>query len=218
MSSLTAPLQRLEGLVSRRPGRILIALAGVPGSGKSTFAANLQEAAALHPGLPELTCLGMDGFHYTRAHLATLPDPEAARLRRGAPWTFDAAGLAARLEALREGYQRTSVPWPRFRHGVGDPEEGPAVPPNSRLILVEGLYLMLDTDGWEQVTCQFHEHWFLDTPLELALERVTQRHMASWNLTREEAEARVQRNDRHNAQIVLATVSKAAFVVGSSEN
>ena len=103
--NLTDPISHLTELArasARQGRRALVALAGLPGSGKSTAAAQWSEAvnAALGPG--HMLALGMDGFHLTRAQLAAMPDPEAALRRRGSPWTFDPAALAQRLKALRE--------------------------------------------------------------------------------------------------------------------
>ncbi len=181
----------------------MIALAGLPGSGKSTLATRLAHEvnARAQPGA--IVALGMDGFHLTKAALRAMPDPEAAFARRGSPWTFDVGALAARLQQVRAAWNREPVPWPGFEHDKGDPVEGAfEVVPSTRLILVEGLYLLGSGNGWEAVSAAFDERWFLDTSLDVALERLVPRHMSAWNLTREQALARIESNDRFNAEIV----------------
>lgn len=59
--------------------RYLIGLAGSPGSGKSTLANILQEEC----GDEWFLALPMDGFHYPRSYLDTMPDPDEARKRYG---------------------------------------------------------------------------------------------------------------------------------------
>lgn len=194
--------------------RLLIGLAGLPGSGKSTLARQLEETVNAKHGPNAVIALGMDGFHLTRAQLHALPDPASALARRGAPWTFDPAGMSARLEQIRTAVSVEPIPWPGFEHGVGDPvQNATSVSPLVRLVLVEGLYLCHTHDGWEAVRQKFDSVWYLDTPFELAMNRLAQRHMASWGMTREEADQRIGLNDRHNAEIVLASRSNADRIV-----
>ena len=201
---LDDPVQNLLSRLDRAGPRSLLGLVGVPGSGKSTRAARLAEDVNARAGPGTLVALGMDGFHLPRAALRRRPDADAAIARRGAPWTFDVPALAARLQSVREAAGQADVSWPEFRHEMGDPVEGArTVGAATRLVLVEGLYLLHPADGWDAVSRLFDECWFLDTPLEIALTRLAARHRAAWNWTRAEADARIAANDRLNAEIVL---------------
>ena len=209
---LEAPVQTLLTRLIPDAPRALIALAGLPGSGKSTLAARLaaEVNAALGPGT--MAALGMDGFHLTKAELRQMPDPEAAFARRGAPWTFDVRALVSRLRELKGAAEQASVGWPGFRHEIGDPvEDAETVGPGTRLVLVEGLYLLHPEDGWGELGPLWDERWYLDTPMEVAMERLTARHMSAWGLTRTEAEERVAANDRLNAEIVARTRDRAEW-------
>ena len=194
--------------VQRGQSRHLVALSGLPGSGKSTLAAYLaHEVNARQPGT--MMALGMDGFHLTKAQLRQMPNPQAAFARRGAPWTFDVRALSERLQLLRDSNDKT-VAWPDFQHGIGDPvEDAFVVAPSVRLILIEGLYLLRCVDGWESVSEIFDERWFLDTPFEIAMDRLLSRHMDSWQMTREQAEERIASNDRLNVQTVVEDANNA---------
>lgn len=210
---LADPVGRiLELLAGANPARLVLGLVGLPGAGKSTFAAQLTQEVNTRAGTPAMAALGMDGFHWSRARLATFPDPAEALARRGAPWTFDAVGLAGRVAALRTaaaGPVATDVAWPGFEHGVGDPvPDAIRVPAAARVVLIEGLYLLHLGHGW-QLDGLLDECWYLDVPLATAMERLTCRHQTSWSLTRAQAEARIARNDRENASIVLATRGRA---------
>lgn len=205
----------VSGLRSHRERR-LIALAGVPGSGKSTFAGKLKEQVNASAGQGVCLSLGMDGFHFYKAELRQMPNPDLAFARRGAPWTFNVDALYQRLLALRRAYRCESVGWPGFEHGVGDPVEGALIiAPEVRLIIVEGLYLLHNADGWERVSRLFDERWFLDTPVELSLERLALRHMQAWGMSRAQAEARINGNDRLNAELVQTTAQFADWWVRS---
>lgn len=211
-------LQRLSAQSSTRlcakssNSRYLIALSGLPGSGKSTLVARLAHEVNVRQSGAMMT-LSMDGFHLTKAQLCQMPDPQAAFARRGAPWTFDVHALFQRLQLLRDNAdQETS--WPDFQHGIGDPvQDAFVVAPSTRLILIEGLYLLRRVDGWESVSAKFDERWFLDTPFDVAMERLINRHMASWQITREQAAERISSNDRLNAQIVAQDAQNANWRV-----
>ena len=212
---MTEPLQTLLARLTLDAPRALIALAGLPGSGKSTLAAYLAAEVNAIAGPGTMAALGMDGFHLPKAALRQMPDPEAAFARRGAPWTFDVPALVSRLHELRGAAGRSAVGWPGFQHEIGDPvEDALAVAPTTRLILVEGLYLLHSEDGWEELCSLWDERWYLDTPMETAMERLTERHRTAWGLTRAEAERRVAANDRLNAEIVARTRSRADKRVG----
>jgi pantothenate kinase len=203
---LADPVGHLLKLLQTPPRRIVIGLVGLPGSGKSTTAIRLADEVNASAGAGTAVALGMDGFHLTRAALARFPDPAAALRRRGSPWTFDPAGLATRLTMLRDvspGTDRPPVMWPGFEHGVGDPvEDAVTIAPSTRLVLLEGLYLLHRSDGWN-LAGLLDECWYLDVPMEVAMQRLVARHRATWNLTQAEAEARIAVNDRLNADIVL---------------
>ena len=163
-----------------------------------------------------MVALGMDGFHLSRATLAGFPDPVAALARRGAPWTFDPLALARALRTLRgsdPAEAPSTVYWPGFEHGVGDPVPN-AIPvdPSVRLVLVEGLYLLHRDHGWA-LEGLMDECWFLDVDQDLALQRLAARHQASWGVTPAQAQARVDANDRLNAGIVLQTRERADWLV-----
>ncbi|MEO6292878.1 MAG: hypothetical protein ABIO88_09710 [Burkholderiaceae bacterium] len=194
-------LQLMEADVSKR---ILIGVVGLPGSGKSTLATKLVDAVNQHTGSQVAVALSMDGFHLTKAALAQFADPQAALARRGSPWTFDPARLAIKLQQLRETTDNT-LSWPAFEHGVGDPvEDALLIPSDAKLIIVEGLYLLHRAHGW-QLTGLLDECWYLDTPMDVAMQRLMNRHMAAWGLSSEQALARLAVNDRLNADIVNQT-------------
>lgn len=212
------PVESLLGLLSDNQGRTLVALAGLPGGGKSTLATLLVDRVNALTAPGTAVALGMDGYHFPKATLRQMPDPEAAFARRGAPYTFDVQGLAARLKLVKSGYQSETVFWPEFEHAVGDPaEDATSIPPEARLVLVEGLYLLQDSEGWSAVRSQFDIAWYLDTPFEVALERLIRRHQQAWNISREAALERVAKNDRLNALTVLESRPNAdALIVDRS--
>ena len=81
---LADPLGELLALLDSAPHvagtgqRLVVALAGLPGSGKSTVAHRWAQAINALRGANTALVLGMDGFHLPRAQLAQMPDPQAA--------------------------------------------------------------------------------------------------------------------------------------------
>lgn len=202
------PVARLQHWLDHGPQRILIGLAGLPGSGKSTLAQVWREQLQARRGAQAIDVLGMDGFHLSRAELLRMPEPDRQLARRGAPWTFDAPALRERLLRLRQ-QPAQPVPWPAFDHAQGDPvPDALRVAPETRIVLVEGLYLLHQDDQWRMQDL-FDERWYLDVPPQLAHERLCARHMQAWGLSREQALQRIAGNDALNAQIVLASRERA---------
>lgn len=187
----------------RARGAEFIALAGVPGSGKSTV------AEALRTRWPRAVVLPMDGYHLPRRLL----DAEGMR-RRGAPHTFDPERLRAdllRLKAIGVGE------FPAFDHAEGDPHEAAIrIDADARPIFVEGLYLLLA--DW-QIESLFDLRVFLDCPLDVAMRRVAARHLAcGLEPDAAAAQLRAETNDRLNAEFILADGcrERADIVVQSS--
>jgi pantothenate kinase len=213
-STIDNPVDHLQTLMANRPGRIMMGIAGPPGSGKSTLAQQLANRMNRAHGDETAVALGMDGFHLSKAQLRQMPDPDLAFARRGAPWTFDAAGFVARLNQLRRA--DGVVRWPDFAHEVGDPiEDAIAVSPRVRLVLVEGLYLLHDGDGWQDAQSVFDEVWYLNTPFDVAMERLTHRHMRAWSFSRAQAEHRIAQSDGLNAELVRQSQVRANYLIDS---
>ena len=211
---LSDPLTRLLELSRNPERRRIIALAGYPGSGKSTLCGRWETEIRRIRGPGVLAVLGMDGFHLSRAELSRMENPREAMARRGAPWTFDPDGFVGKMKELRRGFGTTAVGWPGFDHGVGDPEpDAVSVAAEVPLIIVEGIYTLLRSGTWAALEGLFDETWFLDVPLETAMERITLRHAQVWNMTPEAARARADSNDRLNSARIRPGRDTADFLV-----
>ena len=183
--------------------RFIVAIAGPPGSGKSTLAARLHEV------LPEGTSVvvPMDGFHFDDAVL----DRRDLRRRKGAPETFDFTGFDALLRRIRAGEPEIAIPV--FDRTMELSRAGAAViGPESKFILVEGNYLLLDEQPWSGLRERFDFTIFVDVP-RFELER---RLLERWREHgRPDAEARawVADNDMPNVDRVLRHRANADLVV-----
>ena len=211
------PLQALVAFAAQGERR-MVCLVAEPGAGKTTLAAQLErDVNERFPGA--CRALSMDGFHLTRAQLdggVAGRSPAECHRRRGAPWTFDGPGFAARLRALKKG--TGAVAWPAFDHAKKDPEEDAVVVEATvTVVLVEGLYCLHRADGFEGCEGMFDLAWYLGTPFDLAHKRLVARHQAAWGISEEEAEKRANENDGVNALLVRASAKNASGIVSSRE-
>ena len=184
--------------------RKLLGLVGAPGSGKSTLAQALVEAL---PGQAQV--VPMDGFHLAQAELERL----GRAGRKGAPDTFDSAGYAALLRRLRGQGADEIVYAPEFRREIEEPIAGAiAVLPQTRLVITEGNYLLLDEGPWAGVAPLLDEVWYVEVDDALRVERLVRRHQ-QFGRSREEALAWVAQTDEPNARRIAATRARAHRVV-----
>jgi pantothenate kinase len=152
--------------------------------------------------------VGMDGFHLAHRALIELGLVEL----KGAPETFDADGYVALLRRLRDPGGAETVWAPEFRRDIEDAVAG-AVPvhPDTRLVVTEGNYLLLD-GPWRPVRDLLDEVWFVEVPDAVRRERLAARHRR-YGRTEEEAWARTLGSDERNAQLVAASRGLADLVV-----
>jgi pantothenate kinase len=205
-SSLTALADRAMRLLDRAPAgrRVLIGVAGAPGSGKTTLARTL--ASRLAATGTEVAHVPMDGFHLADAALDLL----GLRDRKGAPETFDPAGYAALLTRIAAG---EAVWAPAFERDLEQPiAQAIRVPANARIIISEGNYLLLPAPEWKAVASVFDEVWFCHLDDEVRRARLISRHI-QFGKTPDQARDWVDRLDQANARIVDATAPRADLVI-----
>ncbi|RWA06535.1 hypothetical protein EKO27_g8578 [Xylaria grammica] len=100
--------------------RVLIGLAGPPGSGKSTVAVEVARRVEQAHSRLKVAVVSLDGFHLTLAVLNARPDAEVTLARRGAPWTFDGVAAVQLVQRLKETFGVQSVIVPTFDHAAKD--------------------------------------------------------------------------------------------------
>jgi len=185
--------------------RRLVAVAGAPGSGKSRFAEALAEALA---GRVAAAALPMDGFHFDDTVLLARGD----RPRKGAPHTFDIDGFAVLLDRLAADDGR-AIAVPVFDRAIEIARAGARIiGPETRLVVVEGNYLLLDDPAWAPLRRAFDLTVFLDVPEPLLARRLEAR-WTDHGLSPEAIRAKLEENDLPNARRVARGSVPADVVI-----
>ena len=194
-----AGARRLASAGARR----LLGICGPPGGGKSTLADRIVNE--LHG---DARLVRMDGFHLAQVELARLGRED----RKGAIDTFDAVGYVAVLRRLRAATEGI-VYAPEFRRDIEEPVAGAvAVPAESRLVVTEGTYLLVDAAPWHEVRSLLDEVWYVTTPEDTRLRWLIQRHIR-YGRAPDAARAWALGTDQRNANLVESTISRADALV-----
>ncbi|CUM55733.1 unnamed protein product [Debaryomyces fabryi] len=184
--------------------RLIVSVAGVPGSGKSTITAKVCKSLNKMLGLQIATVLPQDGFHYYRKELMDMRNPEALIKRRGAPFTFNSSRLLELVKQVKKD-GNTTIFVPSFDHELKDPQENSIeISPLMKIVLLEGNYVHLKDDGWRELHSLSDEKWLILADLNIIKQRLVQRHILAGICTSiDESVDRVESNDLINANYII---------------
>lgn len=188
--------------------RVVVAIAGPPGAGKSTLADALADKLNEdEPG--SAAVLPMDGYHFDDSVL----EPRGLRSRKGAPETFDVMGFFHMLDRLKAN-EEPEIAIPVFDRSMEIARAGARMIARSvRFLLVEGNYLLLDEPPWKKVHPLFDATVMLDEPESVLRTRLEER----WRqLPRRDRTAKIERNDLPNGRRVMSRSIAPDFIVEQS--
>lgn len=212
MTGTIATLETLTAAIVAKGevgNRVIAAVAGPPGAGKSTLAEKLVEALNAHdPG--SAAVLPMDGYHYDDMLLV----PRGLRPRKGAPETFDAAGFAHMLKRLRQNAE-PEIAVPVFDRSIEIARAGARMIPQSvRYIVAEGNYLLLNEGRWRELHPHYDLKVMINEPEAVLRARLEDR----WKeFSIEDRAWKLDGNDLPNGRRVLNDSIEADYVVRSME-
>lgn len=208
-------LAKMKEKPDQRP--FMVGLVGMPGSGKSAsvflLANELEQQGVMSMTMPH------DGYHYTLDYLRSFVNAEDAIYRRGAPDTFDPSALYRDLDRIRNNTNGEDlIKVPGFDHANGDPEPDQHIFDRNHhdVVICEGLYLLHDADGWSNIKDLLDFSIFMDSDVDVCIERVKYRNQCIPGYTIEEIIERAEVVDRHNANLVLHSKYRADVVVEST--
>lgn len=185
--------------------RFIVAVAGAPGSGKTTL------ADALHHALKDKgetsVVVPMDGFHFDDRVL----NARGHRARKGAFHTFDAPGFVHLITRIKSSEPDIAIPvfdrTIELSRAAADVIDG-----TTRFIIVEGLYLLLQRPPWSALKPLFDVTVFVDVPKSELERRLTKRILEHGH---DEAYAKnwIASNDMLNADEVIANSAAADITI-----
>lgn len=198
-----ALLRREAEALLAQPGRRVLGIAGGPGTGKSTMAQRLAtEIGAAAAYVP------MDGFHMKHAKLESL----GTAADKGMPHTFEGAAFADFLTQLKAA--TADLAGPGYSRKIEDVvDEAFVVPATTRLLVVEGNYLLLATAPWWRVRPLLDRAIFLAVPRELVRARLMKRHAEEGLFTEARNRAHIERVDLVNYDTVMRSRPRADIAI-----
>ena len=187
--------------------RRIVAIAGPPGSGKSTIAKTLVPLVAQAGVIAQV--VPMDGFHLDNSILLERNLIDV----KGSPGTFDVRGFAELISRLGN---EPEIIFPKFDRDKDLAIAGSGlVSEECDLVLVEGNYLLLDAPFWRDLWKYWDFSVFLDVEPKLLQERLMQRWLDQ-GLSLDQAKKRVNDNDLVNLKTVVCSSSVADFTFSNS--
>ena len=202
-------LERMGKKHDSEKRRILVMLAAPPGAGKSTFVSFLGHMAKEIIPTKKVQAIGMDGFHrrqeYLTSHTTIVDGKEIPMVDiKGAPITFDFDALKSKIIELKD---KAVCKWPEYNRMLHNPVED-AITVDGDIVLLEGNYLLLDEDGWRDISEYADYTISMKADPKMLRERLIDRKTASGN-TREKAEKFVDFSDMANVRVCLEHSKKA---------
>jgi pantothenate kinase len=213
------PLVRYLLTLPWRDSRQVIAIAGPPGCGKSSFSAVLNRVINLLSRREICAVVGQDGWHYPNHYLAThriQKDDRMILLReiKGAPETFDIDGLLACLHQIKT---QDEVRFPIYSRELHDPlPDAGRIKPEHRIILLEGNYLLLNHPGWRDIHPLTDRSIFLSAPVEILTAALRERHLRG-SKDPQSVENHLRTVDLPNVHLVLESSKFADILVEKAD-
>jgi len=186
--------------------RTIIGIIGKPGGGKSTLSKYLLKG--MDPTL--VSVVPMDGFHLSNKVLKELGRSD----RKGAQDTFDVKGFTTLIERIKLD-SADPIYYPIFDRSIEESIASQGVVyPSTRVVIVEGNYLMHDKDGWQEISPLLDQSWYAFLDEDLRISRLISRHIA-FGKDPESAKAWAKGSDQVNAELIELGVGRCDFLIRS---
>lgn len=192
----------IKRFAAKQGKRLMMAIAGAPGSGKSTIAERVVDILARESGV-SAALFPMDGYHYDDAVLNAM----GRRAFKGAIDTFDVHGLRHMLERLKAN-EDDIVAVPVFDRSIEIARAGGRLIPQSvDIIVCEGNYLLAKQPPWDRLKPIFDFTVFVEVGEEDLRERLRTR-WRGFGLDEAEINRKVEENDLPNGLFIMETAAE----------
>ena len=152
----------------------------------------------------------MDGFHLSNKVLKELGRSD----RKGAQDTFDVKGFTSLISRIKSD-GADPIYYPVFDRSIEESIAAQGVVyPSTRVVIVEGNYLMHDKDGWQEISPLLDQSWYVFLDEDLRISRLISRHIA-FGKDPESAKAWAKGSDQVNAELIEIGVGRCDFLIRS---
>lgn len=190
-------------------GRKIVGIAGPSGAGKSVLAELLCLRIGQLGTSFECVTVSIDAYHFRNSELKETIGEDGVPLsaRKGRYDTYDVRALVACLKDFCAG---VTVRFPLYSRVQHEPREGAVdVSSPDTLLILEGLWVSHDTNGWTEVGDLLLTSYYLDANAEVSREQTISRHERGGR-SRSDAEAFYRDSDEKNVRIVEASQSRTS--------
>ncbi|MBL1405209.1 MAG: nucleoside/nucleotide kinase family protein [Rhizobiales bacterium] len=176
--------------------RSIVAIAGAPGSGKSTIAEKLFSDLTRHEK-NRAEILPMDGYHLDDGLL----EDRGTLKRKGSPNTFDVDGLHHMLKRIKCADEHEVIV-PTFDRSLEISRAGARhISADTEIILVEGNYLLSNEEPWHKLRSNYDLTIMINVSEKILKERLSQRWL-SYDYTEDVISQKLELNDLPNGRYV----------------
>lgn len=197
--------------------RVIVGVAGPAGSGKSVIATIFHEIAKQRPLPFRFESVGIDAFHYPNDFLTSnIVDDEPLKNHKGRFDTYDVEKLTNTLTHFSLGHECTL---PTYSRKIHDPVENVTRLKKGEpaLLLIEGLWLLYDKNGWDKVGKLLDFSIFIEADKDKVRQGVLNRHVRGGR-TVEDAAEYYEANEAVNFDLIMKTKNKANKIIPSFYN
>lgn len=211
-------LESLVKLRKEKKERVIVYLAAPPGAGKTILSLFLEDLYK-EQGYPyTFQSIAMDGFHhcndYLNQHTIVRNGREdLLKKYKGIPESFDLSTLKEKIEALTQYRQ---VNWPTYDRLLHDVSQE-TVSVDADIVLIEGNYLLLEKEGWNELIEDCDYSLFIQTNLSNIEARLIDRKKLG-GASQAEAVNHYEQTDKVNAELVLSYSAKANLTLELTRN
>ncbi len=163
-----------------RHPRLVVAIAGPPGCGKSAFATILCCVLNALSEREEAVVVGLDGWHYPNAYLESHYVEKNGQLLpmiafKGSPETYDIRGITRFLKALQS--RMDCIFFPVYSRAEHEPiPDAGCVQAKQTTVILEGNYWLLRQPPWIDFQCCLDVRIFLRADPAALLPGLAERH------------------------------------------
>lgn len=195
-------LEMIADKKAKTNDRLIVYLAAPPGTGKTTLSIFLEKLYTEQCFPFSFQAISIDGFHYRRSyllsHYITIENQKVLLNDiKGSPESFDIDALNRAIRTMR----KEKIDWPlydRTKHDVADKK----ITVSADIVLIEGNWLLLKEDGWEDLIDYCDLSIYIDAQEEILRDRLIERKRKG-GLSLLEAENFYENSDKKNIFRVL---------------